>query len=137
MAQALLGCDHVTVLSESLRDLTSLNGLSAYAKNERDDRIYLLANQQDVSLLPWKQPTQDEVANHLKSLLDQVDPLLEGSNAVAVDLTKDYLAGDVLDELNKADKATSFRLSDALGCFKGFEEEIFGYLGGIRAEIVN
>lgn len=137
MAQALLGCDHVTVLSESLRDLTSLNGLPALAKNERNDHIYLLANHQDIPLLPWKQPTKDEIANHLKSLLSQADPLLEGSPAVAVDLTKDYLAGNILDGHSKADKATAFRLGDALGCFKGFEDEIFGYLAGIKAEIIS
>jgi hypothetical protein len=136
MAQALLGCDHVTVLPESLRDLTSFDKMPEYTKNERTERIYLRADQQ-AHTSPWKQPTQSEIAAHLESLLTQADSLLDGSPAVEVDLGKNYLVDNVLDQHNMSDKATAFRLEDAIGTFKRYEHEVFQFLAGIQAEIAN
>lgn len=136
MAQAALGCDHVTVLPASIKDLLSTSKLPPHRANDEwgAARIYTQIDQPNLVWENWSVPDKSPAAAERLAALATADPLggkMQKDFKIASTET-DYLADGVLDEASEKDEATKFRLADAIETFKLAEDELFEFLAKLQ-----
>jgi len=134
MAQLELGCDNVTVLPGTLADLVACSEVPDFASGEWARRWATQLDQKDLKWSPWEPSPKDKEQRLEK--LKNTDPLIgakEGELELASTET-DWLEGDVLDKYCESDKATKFRLGDALSVFKLAEDKLKEFVVALQAE---
>jgi transaldolase len=136
MAAYELGCDHVTVLPASIKDLLSHTQMPSYRTGERDNRISDL-DKPNLAYSDWIIPEPTASARRLAQLakVDPLGPKMQADLKFA-STHIDYLADGVLDEIIAQDEVTRFRLDDAVAAFKAAEEKLFAHIANVRTSLV-
>lgn len=133
MAQRELGCDHVTILPASLHDLLSTSRMPPYQPDEHSKRFF---NDPNLVFSDWKTPDLGESTERLAKLAS-ADPyggkMQADFKMASTDV--DYLADGVLDECNRKDEVTRWRLEDAIATFKKAEDELFEWIAEVQGEV--
>lgn len=131
-----LGCDHVTVLPASIRDLLANSRLPPHQPDEHTKRFRSSVDEPNLVLAEWSPPDLD-VTPKLLAQLAKADPMGSKMQAdfkmASTDI--DYLTDGLLDECNEKDEETRWRLEDALAVFKKAEDELFEFIAKVQAGV--
>jgi hypothetical protein len=137
MAQLDLGCDAVTVLPASIKDLLAHTTLPPYTVNERENRISSRSriDQSHSVYSQWNTPKTEEMKAVMLDLAKS-DPMskIPQADFQLASTDVDYLEDGVLDEYNEKDEATKFMLKDAIDTFKKAEDAMVQYIADMQME---